>query len=207
MRGAGGASAFAFVLALFSLRVLAACSDYGTSDESAPADAGTGAGTSNVLTNGDFARGCAGWTAFGTTGTSDGVVAESEPTGHSGGPSCRVCRTSSFGGVLGIEQPVSRSIAVGEVVSGNVWVRGVPDAGALTKVQMFVSTRTTPDAVKDEVSSPAGDVTPTDEWKQASQVLTASGAAGAAVLIVKAESPSGKGCFLVDDAELTVTKK
>ena len=184
---------------LASVSVAVACSDYSGVDTSA-ADAGP-----TLLANSDFAQGCAGWTVFGTNGmTTSNVTIEQDPAGHTASPSCRVCRTTSYEGDLGIVQAIARPVKGGDKFYGEAWLRKVVGKPAPTEISMLLAVRATPDDFATEATSPESKPALADDWKQANVLFTAPDGGGAVALVITAHATKDQTCFSIDDALLRV---
>jgi hypothetical protein len=160
-------------------------------DGDGPFDAGP-----NLLTNGDFENGCAGW-AVNLLGT----MAVGDPLARHGSESCRVCRVSLDGGYEFVNYATLTSVPPGTYVF-EAWVRSAPDGGPPpSSIQSRVSVLDKKGmSLKDGPTSPG--ITVTDVWSMTSALVTFSGDGGAqlAVLLLV----TGGQCWLVDDARLYV---
>jgi len=159
---------------------------------------GSASGGANVLTNGDFELGCAGWdVAFG-------FVSEATDVVHGGAKSCKFCMDTNF------EATLTRSATVplnkGDTYTGDVWIH----AGG--GVQAMKSAGYTGSALLVTASGEGDSSTdgpPLDgTWQHMTTLTTFSRQNDAIQLVVHLQqsgNPAAQGnviCVYVDDANV-----
>jgi hypothetical protein len=188
------ASGGALVAACAALLSLGACASFSSSSEGEPSDAGsdpsssTDGGRTNLLTNGDFNIGCAGWTAANGTLTPEAV-------GRSGLTSCRVCANADVN--FAMYSPLIRvPVVAGATYVAEVYLRAAPGKAAATFLTVAVDL--SPSQPGPVTSGPELDET----WKSISAVIVLDGGSGTGELSLRVLSLSIGTCFLIDDATL-----
>lgn len=185
--------------------MLAACSSYsssgGTPDAGAtdgatpPADGGDDAGAApNLLVNGGFEQGCAGWAANGfATTTADG-------TARTGAGSCRLCYVGDggFGTNANLFQPVMHALPATSRPLATFWVRTPPGTSPSTNVYARVTIELQDGGVS--LCDSAGHFAPGETWQRIDATCTqALDGVGIDVDLV-----TDTACVLVDDASLVL---
>lgn len=152
----------------------------GATDQPTDPGASDAAGApENVLTNGDFELGCAGWNV------TYGSLAESDVS-RSGSRSCRVC---------GIDFYASARITImpGEQYVAETWIRSAPDAAISGPVKFQIHSG------HDDGSMTTGPV-PSNDWQRVTAVLSVTKSDDH--LNVNHHISSSGECYLVDDVSL-----
>jgi hypothetical protein len=155
--------------------------DSGTTPD---ADAEAGAPLVNLLSNGDFALGCAGWQT--TRGTST-----SSPNGRNGSSACEICG----GPFLDFLQELTFTTAPNQEYYGEIWVRTPADAGPpldLALINEFSNGGNEPPAT---TTGPTTDTS----WTKVTALLTTH-ADGVGVTFDMGIDDSATHCLLLDDA-------
>jgi hypothetical protein len=158
-----------------------------TQSDASVADAASG----NLLTNGDFELGCAGWFGFESR-------TEDSNQGRNGGKACMVCGDPTVDG-FGIEArvPIDK-LTVGKTYVGEVWVRAAPsDASAAPdpRAVFYLNDKEMATYIESKESAP---VTADSTWKRLSVVITVR--PGTTDLELDVLLHERATCILVDDA-------
>ncbi|HEY8077710.1 MAG TPA: hypothetical protein VIF62_26470 [Labilithrix sp.] len=163
-------------------------SDAPTDTDGAPSDAGgddAGAAT-NLLTNGDFELGCAGWPGYLATATDSAIA-------HGGTRACQMCldQGSPFGLVYQVVK-----FSPGDKLAGEAWFHADADASAAS-VEVHFNVFDADGGFVSE--SPPNVFTATATWTRASTLFMVP--AAAAQISFTANVSGGAGlCAIVDDA-------
>ena len=159
-----------------------------TTDAAFP-DARSDASAVNLLVNGDFELGCAGWSQSNAT-------LQDQSPGRDGGSACKVCAKSA-----GVDAFVFQRImpaVTGRTYVGEAFVSAAFDAGPSTVRSCDLVVES---AGPVEVKRANGTAAPlTNEWQRVSVLLKDDVDAGVDLLL----QVVGTGCFLVDDARVYV---
>jgi hypothetical protein len=176
------------------------------SSPDAAADADADSGPINLLTNGDFELGCAGWNAeyqkyFGFTSES-GVA-------RSGAGSCRFCMDTNWEAFF--EQRVQVPVKAGEKFVGEIWIRAAKPPSELSTAGMEGTSLsvTVGGGGGTGTSSTGGPSVPSDtEWTRITTVRNVQTDASSLTLRLRLQqsgNPASVGnviCVYVDDAVL-----
>ncbi len=145
----------------------------------------------DLFRNGGFELGCDNWTDYYSTLSPD-------PSGRSGGTSCRVCRLTSE--YYFIEQRVPRPLVPGQHYLLHAWVRAAPDKPS-HPVKVVFETTNASDVVVDYGTG--AQVVPGNDWAEVSGLLEVTSDAGVEIRPrIGATFAAGESCFLIDDATL-----
>lgn len=171
----------------------AAAVDGGTGTDASPAPEGGGdAGVPpNLLQNGDFELGCAGWDSV------SGAIVTEDTESRSGLRSCRVCTASPFG--VGLAQRFVAPVSPGERFAGEIWLRDAPDAAAVDGVSVTLEISDVNGAFV--TRSSANPLPPSSAWARTTTLLTVPD--GGAKLTFDIELEGASRCALIDDARMT----
>lgn len=190
MRGAG----FLVLVAAASLGAVVACSSFSASNDvpdGGGADAG--AGVENLLSNGDFELGCAGWGA----NRADLSPITAPSLVHGGKGACLVCAT-------GTKSELFRALPTpapsGAQFVASVWLREAPDAAAPPMLTTHLNITTEPGTGLQEGTST---LTPhvDGEWRMASALIDVSVSDGGGLVLYVTGTDPGN-CYIIDDALL-----
>lgn len=159
-----------------------------TDDAGAGGDAGTDAGGSNLLLNGDFEMGCAGWSTDYATLT---VVASA----RTGKTACMLC--SDHAGYQITQKIEGSALQGGKKYLAEAWARRAPADGGATGIGHVEVTPIDVDG-NSMGSIPGGDVSMTDEWQRLTAIITYDPAAKSVDVQIGSKDPGT--CIVVDDA-------
>ncbi len=170
-----------------------------TGDGSQHLDATTddGPGAVNLMTNGDFELGCAGWT------TAFGFISESS-VARGGAGSCRFCMDTNWEAVL--EQKVKVPVKAGDKFVGEIWVHGAT-APADLEAKGLVGSSLRIYAAQGDPDGTSGPKSPAD-WTRITTLFTATADRTQLTLQLRLQqtgNPASVGnviCVDVDDAVL-----
>jgi hypothetical protein len=166
------------------------------SDTVAPSEGShADAGAPNLLTNGDFELGCAGWTpSFGT-------VSESS-VAHTGAGSCEFCMGTNWEAFF--DQTVTMPVGANETYFAAIWSRGassplaLEDAG-LVGEELLLETQGPDESTASNMLVPA-------DWARVTSILKTTVDAGSITVEFRLQqqgNPAETGgviCVLLDDA-------
>ena len=151
----------------------------------------------NLLTNGDFELGCAGWDA------GFGFISDTPtPTfSHGGSHSCKFCMDTNFEAVL--TNVVNLPVKAGSKYYGEVWLRtaSIPSDAGFVGDRLNILTKTDADGTD-------GPFPLTENWVRLTTILTVprdSPELALSVHLQQSGNPAPKGniiCVYVDDAVL-----
>jgi hypothetical protein len=158
----------------------------------------TSSGGANVLTNGDFELGCAGWdVAFG-------FVSEATDVVHGGTKSCKFCMDTNFEATLTRDATVA--VAKGDTYAGDVWIHA---AGTVQSMKSAGYSGSALIVAADNEKNDATDGPPLDgSWQHMTSLQTMTRDNDAIRLVVHLQqqgNPAAQGdviCVYVDDANL-----
>jgi hypothetical protein len=214
--------ALAIVATASLFAVAGACSSaYSGTDEPSPAESGTpdatdgksveasddaavdvapsqdaSADVENLLSNGGFELGCAGWVGINATLSQDS-------TARSGMHSCRVCASGTF--TFNITQQVPRDVVAGETYAVEAYVHTADDAGTPAAAMAVLIADVAKVGGELQRQSSTASV-PRAAWDQISGLLNVNAEAGAMLDVSFLNGDPGDGggrnCFLIDDARL-----
>jgi hypothetical protein len=192
--------------AAFIIALAIACGDDYTEATSTPSDAGggdsapgdggssiDGAATVSLLTNGDFERGCTGW-------STTSALANDETSVHGGKVACKVCSDlATPGGLFQIHQRITIPAVAGARYLVEAFIRAPENDSYAGDTSLRLSFTNAQGA---EVLFDRGNVVQlTPEWTRTGAVLDAPSTA--VELDVRVSSVGERGqCFVVDDAVL-----
>ena len=146
----------------------------------------------NLLSNGDFELGCAGW-----TGNQAMLIDDS--TTHSGTRSCRVCPTAAVS--FDIVQYAKTPLTPGERYFVEAYLHAAPSDAATPKSPIGVTLRIFDRNNVALQSAVSNGPTPAESWQRISELIDVS-ADGGTQMQVAFESADVGRCFLIDDARL-----
>lgn len=172
----------------------------GGQDGSSPhSDGGSSdAGKENLLSNGDFELGCAGWSAY------FGNISESG-TARSGAGSCKFCMVGNWEAFA--EQDIKMQVGANETYVAQIWVQGVQSSAELEDAGIRggqTQIGTGPD-------HSTGSNSPIPEtWERMTAILTTTKASDTLSFAFRLEksgdAPVNNICVLLDDAILYRTQ-
>lgn len=168
------------------------------SDSSVASDAGDADSASpNLLTNGDFELGCAGWeTAF--------AQVKADMTARSGAGSCKVCMNDNWEAFF--EQTVKMAVAADETYFAELWTQGASSPAELDDAgfqgeELWVSSENAGLS-----KGPWGHVGAS--WQRVTSLVKTTAASDSVTITYRlqqvqpAKQSGGVVCVLVDDASL-----
>lgn len=161
-----------------------------TDDAASQSDVRVDAGGSNLLLNGDFEMGCAGW-------TTDYAALSLTSTAHSGKAACMLCGERSDRGYQIWQVVDGSTLVVGKKYLAEAWVRrATADGGATGASNVAVLPRDLDGNSLGLVTG--GDVPMTDEWQHLTAIITHEPKTKAAEVQIGSGAPNT--CIIVDDA-------
>lgn len=172
--------------------------------QDAALDAGDDALGENVVSNGDFEVGCAGFSQINAT------VTEITSSPHGGTRACKVCVAPTGGDAATIPFYFGATVPIavhpGETWAAEMWLRapGAPST-TLTGYQVYIKTR---DATNATIETKGADGPVLNgTWVHAGLALDVTKEAGAVGLAVQGNVPPNLvQCIVVDDFSLYRTK-
>jgi hypothetical protein len=154
------------------------------------------AALANLLSNGDFELGCAGWVTPG-----DGTLTETElpELVHGGKKACVVC----VGDPTGVIARVGLAVAPPAEFLADVWFRTVPDSAPPTVASLAINVEQT-DYVNLQIGPGTSAPAFNDVWQRVSALIDVDPAkvVDGGTLEVILSTRDKQRCFVIDDARL-----
>lgn len=181
--------------------------DAGSPGESEPdgaADADSG--PVNLLTNGDFELGCAGWNAEGDKKKYFGFTSEAS-VARSGAGSCRFCMDTNWEAFF--EQRIAVPVKAGDKFVAEIWIRGAKPSNELSAAGLVGTSLRIGTGSGGSGGATSGPPVPSDtEWTRITTLRTAQADGSSLLLELRLQqsgNPASVGnviCVYVDDAVL-----